>query len=91
MISRAEICPARTWLLSRSTTPAEKPTSLSCPPSGFAYPADDAGTFEYVCAVEVDAVGPIPTGLIAIDLPPQRYAVFEHRGRVDASESLNLG
>lgn len=56
----------------------------ACPPSGFAYPADDAGTFEYVCAVEVDAVGPIPTGLIAIDLPPQRYAVFEHRAHVSS-------
>lgn len=53
-------------------------------PSGFAFPADEAGTFDYVCAVEVETLDAIPAGLVAIEQPARRYAVFEHRAHVSS-------
>jgi len=39
---------------------------------------DDDGTFEYVCAVQVDDASDLPKGLIQLRVPAQRYAVFQH-------------
>lgn len=51
-------------------------------PIGLQSPADEDGRFEYTCAVEVDRFGRVPDGLVRIELPPRRYAVFEHRAHV---------
>ena len=58
------------------------PDQLDVMPLGFVLPADEAESFEYVCAVEVATISTFPSGLIAIDLPPRRYAVFEHVAHV---------
>lgn len=39
---------------------------------------DDDGTFEYVCAVQVDDASDLPKGLVQLRVPAQRYAVFQH-------------
>lgn len=52
-------------------------------PLGLTYPADDDGRFAYVCAAEVAGfAGALPAGLERVELPPRRYAVFEHRAHV---------
>jgi AraC family transcriptional regulator len=51
-------------------------------PIGIQQPADDEGVFEYICAAEVTAFGSLPPGLLRIEIPSRRYAVFEHRGHV---------
>ncbi|MGN6519875.1 MAG: AraC family transcriptional regulator [Dokdonella sp.] len=51
-------------------------------PLGVTRAPDDEGRFEYVCAVEVRAIGHVPTDLVAFEVPACRYAVFEHRGHV---------
>lgn len=43
--------------------------------------SDDKG-FDYVCGVEVTDFGDIDSSLTKLRLPPQRYAVFHHRGHV---------
>lgn len=42
---------------------------------------DEAG-FDYCCAAEVRAFGPLPVGLVRVELPPRHYAVFAHDGHV---------
>lgn len=39
-------------------------------------------TMEYMCAVEVDGFGALPPEMGRMRVPPQHYAVFEHRGHV---------
>jgi len=39
--------------------------------------------FDYFCGVEVPADSPTPPGFATIALAPHRYAVFQHRGRVE--------
>lgn len=51
-------------------------------PVGVAHPADDDGSFVYMCAVEVDRFGSIPTSLSSIEIPARTYAVFDHVGHV---------
>jgi predicted transcriptional regulator YdeE len=41
---------------------------------------EQARTLEYMCAAEVDAFDPAATHLGRMRVPPQHYAVFEHRG-----------
>ncbi len=48
-------------------------------PIGVQQPADDEGAFDYICAAEVTAFDDTPAGLVRIEIPPRRYAVFEHR------------
>lgn len=43
---------------------------------------DDAGSFEYLCGVEVGEASDIPAGLSRVRLPARRYAVFTHRGHI---------
>ncbi len=43
-----------------------------------------AGTFEYMCGLEVDALDALPPGLGRMRVPAQRYAVFTLSGGVDA-------
>ena len=42
----------------------------------------DSTSFEYMCAVEVDSFERLPEGTGRMRVPPQRYAVFAHRGHV---------
>jgi AraC family transcriptional regulator len=52
-------------------------------PIGLAFPADDDGQFDYVCAAEVARfTGAPPAGLERVELPARRYAVFEHLAHV---------
>jgi AraC family transcriptional regulator len=39
--------------------------------------------FDYFCGVEVPSGSPIPDSFATISIPAQRYAVFQHRGRVE--------
>ncbi len=44
--------------------------------------ADGAGSFEYICGVEVTDFDRLPADLARIRLPARRYAVFTHTGHV---------
>ena len=58
------------------------PDRLETIPIGIVSPTDEDGRFEYACAAEVARFARVPDGLAHIELPPQRYAVFEHRTHV---------
>ncbi len=45
---------------------------------------DDAGEMEYVCGVQVSQFPPEPKEFARLRIPPQTYAVFEHRDHVSA-------
>ena len=51
-------------------------------PIGVTFSADDDGQFFYMCGAEVDDFGKTSAELLQLEIPPQRYAVFEHRGHV---------
>jgi predicted transcriptional regulator YdeE len=38
--------------------------------------------FDYLCGVEVRDAGTLPRGFVTLELPPQRYAVFDHSGHI---------
>ena len=42
----------------------------------------DAGSFDYVCGVEVSAFPGRPADFFRISLPKQKYAVFSHVGHI---------
>jgi AraC family transcriptional regulator len=48
---------------------------------------DDAGSFEYICGVEVSDFSDLPEELSRIRLPAQRHAVFSHRGHISTIRS----
>lgn len=43
---------------------------------------DDAGHYDYLCAVEPAGAPVLPASWQRLDLAPQRYAVFLHRGHI---------
>jgi AraC family transcriptional regulator len=45
---------------------------------------DDAGTYDYVCGVEVADFADIPKDWSRVRIPAQRYAVFRHRDHISA-------
>jgi AraC family transcriptional regulator len=51
-------------------------------PVGVSYGADDDGQFQYMCGAEVYRFGERTRGLLQLEIPPRKYAVFEHRGHV---------
>lgn len=51
-------------------------------PIGVTYSADDDGQFLYMCGAEVNDFGKPSAELLHLEIPPQQYAVFEHRGHV---------
>jgi AraC family transcriptional regulator len=63
---------------------ASVPAKLDRIPVGVSRAVDDEGQFEYICAVEVARFGDVPKELLKLELPPRKYAVFEHRGHVSA-------
>jgi AraC family transcriptional regulator len=46
--------------------------------------ADDAGNHEYICGVEVTEFPAHPPEFARLRIPPQSYAVFEHRDHISA-------
>lgn len=45
---------------------------------------DDPERLEYFAAVEVPHARPVPSDLVNLELPAERYAIFEHRGYAKA-------
>jgi len=43
-------------------------------------PGEKNGVFEYVAGFKVEAYDSVPDGMVVIDVPENRYAVFAHRG-----------
>lgn len=51
-------------------------------PLGVMTAVDEDGGFDYVCAAEVTGFTQAPAGFSKLRVPPQSYAVFEHREHV---------
>jgi AraC family transcriptional regulator len=50
---------------------------------GVCFNADgEGGPFDYLCGVAVTTADAAPDSLAKIEIPPARYAVFSHRGRL---------
>ena len=49
---------------------------------GVCYNFDEDGKFDYMTAVEVNRDKSIPFGLVGLDLPEHKYAVFSHGGHI---------
>ncbi len=49
---------------------------------GVCHGADGAGSFDYLCGVEVTDLAAVPSDLARLALPARRYAVFTHRGHI---------
>jgi AraC family transcriptional regulator len=49
---------------------------------GVIYNSDDSGGYDYICGVTVRAFPAHPVEFTRLRIPPQSYAVFEHRGHV---------
>jgi AraC family transcriptional regulator len=47
-------------------------------PIGVSTNLDDEGNFDYLCGIEVSRLSELPSGLIGLKIPAQKYAVFEH-------------
>lgn len=46
-------------------------------------PGESAGIFEYVAGFKVDQYDQVPEGMVVVDVPENRYAVFAHRGSLE--------
>jgi AraC family transcriptional regulator len=42
----------------------------------------DGGSFDYLCGVEVRSTSDTPQEFVALEVPPNRYAIFHHGGHV---------
>ena len=51
---------------------------------GVIHNSDDAGSYDYICGVEVRAFPAEPPDFIRLRIPPQTYAVFEHQDHVSS-------
>jgi len=51
---------------------------------GVIYNSDDSGNYDYICGVAVDQFPSRPPEFTRLRIPPQHYAVFEHRDHVAA-------
>lgn len=54
---------------------------------GVIYNPDDAGNFDYLCGVEVTEFPSHPLEFTRLQVPPQTYAIFEHREHISAIEA----
>lgn len=45
---------------------------------------DGAGTWDYICGVEVSDFSRIPSDWTCLRIQPQRYAVFQHQGHISS-------
>ncbi|MDV3349574.1 AraC family transcriptional regulator [Leptothoe sp. LEGE 181152] len=55
---------------------------------GVCYNYDDDGVFDYLCGVEVQTDNDLPFGLVQLNLPAQKYAVFSHDGHISEIRSV---
>lgn len=51
-------------------------------PLGVCTDADEEGSFNYICGVEVARITDAPRGLSVLRIPAQTYAVFTHRAHI---------
>lgn len=51
---------------------------------GVIHNSDDSGNYDYLCGVEVQSFPRQPTEFTRLRIPPQTYAVFQHRDHVSA-------
>jgi AraC family transcriptional regulator len=49
---------------------------------GASYNFDGESNFDYMCGVEVAGSPDLPKGFTTLQVPTQKYAVFEHRGHI---------
>jgi len=49
---------------------------------GVIYNSDDSGSYDYICGVAVREFPAHPPAFTRLRIPPQSYAVFEHRGHI---------
>jgi AraC family transcriptional regulator len=49
---------------------------------GVCFNSDGAGSFDYLCGVEVADFAALPSSWTRLRIAPQRYAVFIHRGHI---------
>jgi AraC family transcriptional regulator len=54
---------------------------------GVIYNSDESGGFDYICGVAVQQFPVHPSEFTRLRIPPQNYAVFEHRDHVSAIAS----
>ncbi len=54
---------------------------------GVVYNIDEANSFDYLCGVQVPAFPAHPVDFTRLEVPPQTYAVFEHRDHISAIQS----
>ncbi len=54
---------------------------------GVVYNFDQAGGYEYLCAVEVSGKPDHPEGFVMLRIAPQRYAVFRHREHISSIQA----
>ncbi len=45
---------------------------------GYCQQADDEGAFNYMACAEVSSLSDVPAGMVAAEVPEQKYAVFAH-------------
>ena len=60
----------------------EIPDKVHPIPLGITTNMDEDGNFDYVCGVEVSKFSNNPGGFVNLRIPPQTYAVFQHREHV---------
>jgi AraC family transcriptional regulator len=51
---------------------------------GVIYNSADSNNYDYLCGVAVTAFPPLPAEFTRLPIPPQTYAVFEHRAHISA-------
>ncbi|NEZ66266.1 AraC family transcriptional regulator [Leptolyngbyaceae cyanobacterium CCMR0082] len=64
------------------------PKKLGSAAYGVCYNYDDDGVFDYLCGVEVQTDNGLPFGLVQLNLPAQKYAVFSHDGHISEIRSV---
>ena len=73
---------AAQWQRFMSTCYGAIPHKVQQMPIGLCEPPDDEGSFNYVCAAEVDSFGQRVPGLTQVECAPMTYAVFAHDDHV---------
>lgn len=63
--------------------PKTGPAFGVCMPSHPDVPKKDEQTFVYMAALPAGKGAPVPSGMVACDIPKGRYAVFTHKGSLD--------
>ncbi|NYH25221.1 AraC family transcriptional regulator [Paraburkholderia bryophila] len=58
------------------------PDQVSCVTYGVCCNADGEGGFDYIAGVQVRSPDRLPASFRCVEIEPQRYAVFEHKGHI---------